>query len=170
MNETQAVLEKRNVTPTIRLVKEDNKKEIRELFQKTLKTRNKEKEVQKNSDRYFLNRNDGPHLADDGEPYTGLKMAGVIEPDVTQAAKYLDPVSEKALIKLITEEATKDIRERFAKVQKARKCADYSVEAYREYMHEYSQFTHQAEYYSSMLKHIQKIIIGHTNGGNTRSA
>ena len=98
------------------------------------------------------------HLADEGKPYTGLKPAGVVEED-----KALETVSLDALVKLITEEVTKGIRVRFAKVKELRKNADHGIEAGREYAEAYAEFTHYAEWCTLMLQCIQNTITGRTS-------
>ncbi|MHB8139550.1 MAG: DUF6448 family protein [Smithellaceae bacterium] len=130
----QAVFKKRNVTPMLKLVKNENEKKINNCFKKTLSKGNKRKKAQV-----------------------------VVASAVIAADNNLEIVSEDMLIKLITGKVTKDIRECFAKVKEARKHADQSAEAYREYMTEYNKFTHRAERYTLMLKCIQDVILGSTS-------
>jgi len=141
----KAALEKGDVTPVLKWVKKENEAEIRELFNKTLTVRSKGKEAQELADMYFLETLVRLHRAGEGEPYTGLKPAGVVEPAVIEADKALESGSAENLIKLITETASKGIRERFDKVKEAKKRADYSVEAGREFVEAYVQFTHYVE-------------------------
>jgi hypothetical protein len=94
---------------------------------------------------YFLETLLRLHRAGEGEPYTGLKPAGVVEPAVVEADKALESGSVENLVKLITETASKGIRERFTKVKEAKKHADHSVEAGREFVEAYVQFTHYGE-------------------------
>ena len=49
------------------------------------------------------------------------------------------------LVKLITEAASKGIRERFTKAKEAKKHSDQSIEAGREFVEAYVQFTHYVE-------------------------
>ena len=144
----QVAFEKGDITPILKWVKKEKVKEIKELFKKTLIVRNQGRESQDIADKYFLETLVRVHLADEGEPYTGLKPAGVVE-----ANKVLETVSVDALVKLITEEATKGIRVRFAKVKEVGKHADHSIEASREY----------AELCILMLQSIHNIITGRTS-------
>jgi hypothetical protein len=139
-------------------VKKEKVKEIKDLFKKTLIVRNQGREAQDIADKYFLETLVRVHLADEGKPYTGLKPAGVVE-----ANKALETVSVDALVKLITEEATKGIRVRFAKVKEVGKHADHSIEAGREYAEAYAEFTHYAELCILMLQSINNIITGRTS-------
>ena len=141
----RAALEKGDVTPILKWIKKDNEMEIKDLFQKTLAVRSKGKEAQELADMYFLETLVRLHRAGEGEPYTGLKPAGVIEPAVVEADKALESGSVEKLVKLVTEAASKGIRERFNKAKETKKHADHSVEAGREFVEAYVQFTHYVE-------------------------
>lgn len=141
----RTALEKGDVTPILKWVKKENETEIKDLFKKTLTVRSKGKEAQELADMYFLETLVRLHRAGEGEPYTGLKPAGVVEPAVVEADKALESGSEENLVKLVTEAASKGIRERFTKAKEAKKHADHSVEAGREFVEAYVQFTHYVE-------------------------
>jgi hypothetical protein len=141
----RTALENEDVTPILKWVKKENETEIKDLFKKTLTVRSKGKEAQELADMYFLETLVRLHRAGEGEPYTGLKPAGVVEPAVVEADKALESGSEENLVKLITEAASKGIRERFTKAKEAKKHADHSVEAGREFVEAYVQFTHYVE-------------------------
>jgi hypothetical protein len=141
----RAALEKGDVTPILKWVKKENEAEIKDLFKKTIVVRSKGKDAQELSDRYFLETLVRLHRAGEGVPYTGLKPADAVEPAVVEADKALDSGSVENLVKLVTEAASKGIRERFVKAKEAKKRADTSVEAGREFVEAYVQFTHYAE-------------------------
>ncbi len=141
----KAALEKGDVMPILKWVKKENEAEIRDLFRKTLTVRDQGKEAKEIADMHFLETLVRLHRAGEGEPYTGLKPAGVVEPAVAEADKALESGSADNLVKLVTEAASKGIRERFAKAKEAQKHADHSVEAGREFVEAYVQFTHYVE-------------------------
>jgi len=155
--------EKRDIAPIMMWVKEEKGIEIQNLFKKTLIVRNKGKEAQEIADRYFLETLMKLHLAGEGETSTGLKPAEVVEPAVIEADKALESESVDALIKFITRKIREGIHERFAKVKEAGKHADHNIEAKREYMEAYIQFTHYAEWCTAMLQTIQDIITARTS-------
>jgi hypothetical protein len=64
---------------------------------------------------------------------------------VLEADKALESGSVDHLVKLVTEASAKGIRERFKKAYEAKKHADHSVEAGREFVEAYVQFTHYVE-------------------------
>jgi len=138
-------LDKGDVTPVLKWVKKENETEIKDLFKKTLTVRSKGKEAQELADMYFLETLVRLHRAGEGEPYTGLKPAGVVEPAVVEADKALESGSVENLVKLITGAASKGIHERFTKAKEAKKQADHSIEAGREFVEAYVQFTHYVE-------------------------
>lgn len=141
----KAALEKGDVTPILKWVKNENEMEIRDLFKKTLTVRSKGKEAQELADMYFLETLVRLHRAGEGEPYTGLKPAGVVELAIVEADKALESGSVENLVKLITEAASKGVHERFTKAIEAKKHAEQSVEAGREFVEAYVQFTHYVE-------------------------
>jgi hypothetical protein len=150
-----AAFEEGNIKPILKWFKNDNGKEIQDLFEKTLIVRNKGKEAQEIADMYFLETLVRLHLAGEDKITTGLKPAGIVESAAIKADKTLDTVSVDALIKLITRKINEGIHERFAKVNEAGKHADRNIEANREYLEAYVQFTHYAEWCTSMLQCIQ---------------
>ncbi len=64
---------------------------------------------------------------------------------MAEADKALESGSVEPLVKLITEAASKGIRERFSRAREAKKDADHSVDAGREFVEAYVQFTHYVE-------------------------
>ena len=105
------------------------------------------------------------HRAGEGEPYTGLKPAGVVEAAVLEADRALESGSVEAVVKLITEAASKGIRERFQKAKEARREADQSVEAGREFVEKYVQFTHYVE-----RLHLDATVRAHHHHGASKAA
>lgn len=141
----QAALAKGEVTPILKWVRKEDEAEIQDLFKKTLAVRNKGKEAQEIADRFFLETLIRLHRAGEGEPFTGLKPAGGVEPAVAEADKALESGNIDSLVKLVTDEAARGIRERFGRAKEAKKHADHSVAAGREFVESYVQFTHYVE-------------------------
>ena len=138
-------LETGDVTPVLKWVKKEHEAEITDIFKRTLSVRSKGKEAQELADMYFLETLVRLHRAGEGEPYTGLKPAGIVEPAVVEADRALESGSAEKLVKLITDAASKGIRERFDRTKEAKKHADESVGAGREFVEAYVQFTHYVE-------------------------
>ena len=139
-------LEKGEVTPVLKWVKKEDEEIIRAAFKKTLLVRSKGPEAKELADMYFFETVVRLHRAGEGEPYTGIKPAGTeLEPAIVAADKALESGSVEALMKLVTEEMTKGIRERFAHALAAQKHAEQSVEAGREFVAAYVEFMHYVE-------------------------
>jgi hypothetical protein len=86
------------------------------------------------------------HRAGEGAPYTGLKPAGAdLGPAVAGADKALESGDLDGLVKLVTEDAAAGISERFHHAFEAKKHADDSVEAGREFVEAYVEFVHYVE-------------------------
>ena len=141
----RTALEKRDVTPVLKWVKKDGEAEIRAVFQKALAVRGKGTEAKELADRYFFETLVRIHRAGEGEPYTGLKPAGAVEPAVAAADKALDNASVDELVKEVTKTVADGIRKRFERALKARRDADSSVEAGREYVEAYVDYVHYVE-------------------------
>lgn len=137
-------LEKADVTPVLKWVKKENEQEIKTAFQKTLAVRAKGPEAKELADRYFFETLVRIHRAGEGAPYTGLKDEPV-EPIVAMSDKALETGSADEMVKKITGHVAENIKERFNKVLDAKKHADESVEAGREFVEAYVIYTHYVE-------------------------
>jgi hypothetical protein len=141
----RTALEKGDVTPILKWVKKSDEADIKDLFQKTLVVRSKGKEAKELADMYFFETLVRIHRAGEGAPYTGLQPAGMIEPSVAGADKAVETGSADNLVKMVNESAATGIRKRFMRVMEAKKHVDESVEAGREYVEAYVDFTHYVE-------------------------
>lgn len=145
INTARAALEKGDVAPLLKWVKKENEDEISELFKKTLVVRAKGPEAKELADMYFFETLVRIHRAGEGAPYTGLKLAGTVEPSVAAADRALDSGSSEELVKMVNDASTNGIRERFTRASEAKKHADHTVEAGRAFVSAYVDFTHYVE-------------------------
>lgn len=142
----RAALEKGDVTPVLKWVKKEHEDEIRSAFKKTLAVRAKGPEAKELADRYFFETLVRIHREGEGAPYTGLKPAGTdIGPAVAGADKALESGSVDGLAKLLADEVAAGVRERFEHALAKKKHADESIQAGREFVEAYVEFTHYAE-------------------------
>jgi hypothetical protein len=144
IKDAKVALEKGDVTPVLKWIKKEHEGEIREVFKKTLAVRKQSKEAKELADMYFFETLVRIHRAGEGAPYTGLK-AEPVEPIITESDKALDSGSVDNLVKHVTDTVAKGIRERFAHAKETKKHADESVEAGREFVEAYVEFTHYIE-------------------------
>jgi len=94
------------------------------------------------------------HRAGEGAPFTGLKPAGTVEPVIAAADTSLVSGSDEEVMKLVTDAVTKGIRERHHQAAELYKHKDESVEAGRNYVKAYVEYTHYVE-------KLQQDAIGH---------
>ncbi|MDD5643610.1 MAG: DUF6448 family protein, partial [Syntrophales bacterium] len=115
------------------------------VFQKTLRVRTKGPEAKDLADRYFFETLVRMHRASEGEPYTGLKPAGAIEPIIQAADQALEKGAAEQLAQHLTEQVAKGIKERFQVAEAKKKRAEESVAAGREFVRAYVEFVHYVE-------------------------
>jgi len=137
-------LEKGDVTPVLKWVKNEHEEEIHSLFKKTMGVRNKGPEAREIADMYFFETLVRLHRAGEGAPYTGLSK-GPVEPIIAAADQALEKGSVDHLVKHVTEAVASGIRKRFAATAEKKKHAGDSVPAGREFVEAYVDFTHYVE-------------------------
>jgi hypothetical protein len=138
-------LEKGDVTPVLKWVNKESENEVREAFASTVKVRSQGEDARKLADMHFFETLVRLHRAGEGEPFTGLKPPGTIDPAFQAADKAL---SEGAIGELAAETAKSvqdGIRKRFTEVIEKKKHADDSVEAGRAYVAAYIEYAHFIE-------------------------
>lgn len=139
-------LEKGDITPVLKWVKEEHEDEIRTAFSKTLTVRGKGPEARELADMYFFETLVRLHRAGEGAPYDGLKPAGVeLEPAIEEADKALEDGSVDHLMEIMLDVIKDGIRKRFTHAVEAKKDAETSVEAGRRFVEAYVEFVHYVE-------------------------
>jgi hypothetical protein len=135
-----------DVTTALKWVHKEYEPEVRAAFARTLKVRGASTDARDLADAYFFETLVRLHRAGEGAPYTGLKAAGTeVEPAVEAADAALEKGSAEELSRMVANEAAQGVRERFERAREARKSADESVAAGREYVAAYVEFLHYAE-------------------------
>jgi hypothetical protein len=135
-----------DVTPALRWVRGADEPNIRVAFEQALRVRTLSPEARDMADNYFFETLVRLHRAGEGEPYTGLKPAGTeVEPVIALADKALESRSDDELVKQVTAEVARGIRQRFARALETRKQAEQSLDAGRQYVAAYVEFIHFVE-------------------------
>ncbi len=137
-------LEKGDITPILKWIKQDQEPEVRAAFQKALAVRGKGPEAKELADRYFFETLVRIHRAGEGAPYTGLS-AGPPEPIIRATDESLEKGSVDEVVKHVTEAVASGIRKRFAETAAKKKHADENVAAGRKFVESYVDFTHYVE-------------------------
>lgn len=142
--EAKAALEKGDVTPILKWVKQENEAEIKTAFAKAVAVRAKGPEAKELADQYFLETLVRLHRAGEGAPYNGIKDESV-EPIVAMADKALADGSADEMIKEISGHMAEVIKQKFNNAVRVKKDKDKSVEAGREFVEAYVTYMHYVE-------------------------
>ncbi len=142
--EAKAALEKGDVTPILKWIKQNDEAEIRVAFTKAVAVRAEGPKAKELADLYFIETLIRLHRAGEGAPYTGIKDEPV-EPIIAMAEKALVDGSADEMTKKISGQMAAAIKKKFTKVVEANKDKDKSVEAGREFVEAYVQYMHYIE-------------------------
>lgn len=145
IQDARVALEKGEVTPVLKWVREKEEAKVRASFKEAVAAAKKGPKVREAAEHRFFTSLVKIHRAGEGAPFTGLKPAGTVEPAVAAADKALESGSSDELVKLVTDAVAAGIRERYDRVAEARKHRDESVAAGREYVAAYVEYTHYVE-------------------------
>jgi len=142
----RTALEKGDVAPALKWVLPERDAEIRKAFQTAVAARAAGGQARELADRWFFETLVRVHRVGEGAGYTGLKPAGSeTSPFVRAADQALQTGSADALVKLVTADVEKGIRQRFAMASERRRTADSSVAAGREFVEAYVKLQHYME-------------------------
>ncbi len=141
----RVALESGDVTPVLKWVKPAAEGEIKAAFTRAVAVRALGPQARDLADAYFFEALVRIHRDGEGAPYTGLKPAGAVEPAVAMADEALASGTVSRLGDALGAEVAEGIRRHFGRAYEARKVADTSVQAGREFVEAYVQFTHFVE-------------------------
>lgn len=145
VTDARIALEKGDVTPVLKWVREADAKEVTAAFTRTLAVRKLGPEAKTLADQYFFETLVRIHRAGEGEPYTGLKPAGTVEPVIAMTDAAVASGKNDALAAAISKHLAEGINAHFARVVETRKHANDSVAAGRAYVAAYVTFLHYVE-------------------------
>ena len=129
----------------LKWVTAENESEIRDVFAKTLAVRTLGNDARLLADRYFFETLVRVHRAGEGEPFTGLKPAGSIDPGISAADASLEAGSAERLAKQLAQAIEADISKRFDVALERKKHSGESVAAGRAYVAAYVEYVHFVE-------------------------
>lgn len=142
----RAALEKGDATPALRWVAKEREGEIRDAFARVSALRRKAPEAAGIADLWFFETLVRIHREGEGAPYTGLKPSGTApEAGIRDADRALETGDGDALVKALTEAVAEGVKHRLHLAVEARKHADESVEAGREFVEAYVDYVHYVE-------------------------
>lgn len=142
-----------NVSLVLKWVNPEHEREIKSLFDKTLKVKKTaDKEISQIVETHFLETLVRLHREGEGEPYTGLKPAGSVTPVIHMADESIANNSADVLVTKLKAHIENDILEKYKLVQELSKTKDESVEKGRAYVAAYVNYTHTLEGLEAALK------------------
>jgi hypothetical protein len=144
VSDARIALAKGDVAPALKWVAVEHEPAIRQAFARTLVVRKQSAEAAELADQFFFETLVRLHRAGEGEPYTGLTAEspapGVAAAEAALAKETVAPLTDE-----IQKHARVSLEENLHRVLAARRHADDSVAAGREYVAAYVAFVHAAE-------------------------
>ena len=128
-------LEAEDVTIVLPYVHEPGEPEVRQAFDRVVKARSQGPEARDVADRYFFETVVRVHRAGEGQPFTGLKPAGLdVGPVIPLAEAAIDEGSPDRLAEFLVGAVDGEIRRRFEAMQAAKVHAGDGVGEARAYV------------------------------------
>lgn len=146
-------LESDNVELVYKWISEDQEAEITSLFNKTLKYKNRDKEVYQLLGKHFLETLVRLHREGEGAPYTGLKPAGSTKQIIGLTDTAILEKDLPTLLNKLNKHIGKVIKEKYEKVAALYDVRDESPEKGRAYVAAYVDYTHTIEAIHAPLEH-----------------
>jgi hypothetical protein len=128
-------LETGNLNYILIWIPKESEKELKEIFEKTLRARKSGKDAKDVADDWFFENSIRLHRAGEGAPYTGMKPAGLSEgPVVPRAEKAIETGDPKETIGFIQKTIEDDLHHRFQRAMEKKEYDVNDVAAGREYI------------------------------------
>jgi hypothetical protein len=153
IRDAMAALEKRDAGPVLKWVKSEHEAEIRDAFAKAIAVRGLSGDARQLADRYFFETLVRIHRSGEGEPFTGLKPAGSVEPGIEAADRALEKGSGAVLATELAQSVSEGVRRRFDAAFAHKKHAGDSADAGRKYVEAYVDYVHFVESAHRLAEH-----------------
>lgn len=145
IKDARLALEKGDVTPVLKWVQKKEEAQVGKAFRQALAAKTKGGKDKEEGEHRFFETLVKIHRAGEGASFAGLKPAGTVEPVIAAADAALLSGSDEALSKMVTDAVANGIRERHRHAAELFKHKDESVEAGRNYVKAYVEYTHYVE-------------------------
>lgn len=153
IKEALHALEVNKVELVLKWIYPEQEKEIISLFNKTYSLKGGDKEIYAIVEKHFLETLVRLHRETEGEPYTGLKPAGSMEPIIGMADASIENGSADKVTSALTSHIESDLKLKYQKVLELSKVKDESVQKGRAYVIAYVEYTHTIEALHNILEH-----------------
>jgi len=146
VRDAKVALERGQVEPVLKWVTPDREQEVRRAFERALAVRKGSAEARELADMWFFETLVRLHRAGEGEPFTGIEPEGApVDPGIEAADEALERGDVESVVQALSTEVGEGIRLRFGRVVEAKRHADESVEAGREFVEAYVDYIHYVE-------------------------
>ena len=153
IKDAQKALESKNISPVLKWIKKEDEEEIVKMFDQVLEFSQKNPELTKILEMYFLETVTRVHRKGEGAPYTGLKPVGYpIDPIIKKGDLSLEIGSAEEVAELLAKEIKKEILKIFDKTLKLKDKADEDLDVGRHYIEAYADYIHLIEHLHKLLK------------------
>lgn len=139
-------MQENNVNYALKWVEPNSEKEIKEIFNLSMKVKDLSPESKEIAEKYFFGELVRVHREAEGASYTGVKAAGTVTDKIVLAAdKSIETGDLAPLEKLIEKDKRAELKKRFNKAMALKNYDVNDVKAGREYIHAYVNFFKFAE-------------------------
>jgi len=121
-------------------VGQSQEKELKERFRECLSVRKMGGQAKELADKYFIETVIRLHRQAEGMPFTGVKPAQPLPPDVAAAEKALETGDIKIVTDLLNEEIKSGVQKWFDQAMQAKKHKNESIESGREWVDAYVKY------------------------------
>jgi hypothetical protein len=157
----RAAFARGDATVALRWVKAEHEAEVRDAYARAMRVRSAGPDAAALAEQFFFETLVRLHRTGEGEPYTGLKPAAA-DPIIDMADAAVAAGSPSRLAAAFTGHLERGLSERLNAVVEARRHADASVTAGREFVEAYVSFVHYVEAVHAALA------ATHAHGSETR--
>ena len=145
VRDARVALDTGSLDPALKWVGPEEEGELREAFRQARAARALGGPAREVADRFFLEAVVRLHRQGEGAAFTGLKPAGRIDPGISAADEALARGEVDPLLRRITAEAERGVRERFTRAREAQARSEESVALGREAVAAYVDYVHHVE-------------------------
>lgn len=150
VQDARAALESGNLNPVLKWVRADDEPQVREAFARAHAVRSSGSEARELADTWFFETVIRLHRAAEGAPFTGLKPAEALEPDIAAADRALQSGKVDDVAADTGRRVEAAIRRRFAEAVQAREHAGESVASGRRFVAAYVSYIQLVEQAASL--------------------
>jgi hypothetical protein len=145
VGDARLALERKSSDPVLKWVRAEDEGEVREAFRRAQAVRARGREARDLAERWFFETVVRLHRAGEGEPFTGLKPAGQIDPGLAAADAALASGDVAPFAADLAADVAEGIARRHALVLERRAHVDDTLAAGRAYVEAYVDYAHFVE-------------------------